>query len=248
MGESFGNWQMGNDAGMMPNITTANVACGFHAGDPVNMLDTVKLAKEYGIAIGAHPGLPDLLGFGRRAMTITPEDAYAYVVYQVGALQATLHVHGMKLHHVKPHGAFYSVLKTHEELADAVADAIADLSDNPMLYWPAPTSAALPSAAKKRGIRVVGEIYPDLSYADDGSLILQRTKHQTDVDFAAAQVQRYVETGKVETVEGSLIELDAESICVHGDGPNAVDVSTAIKDRLESIRCKVMPIMNGASN
>lgn len=248
MGESFGNWQMGNDAGMMASITTANVACGFHAGDPVNMLETVKLAKEYDIAIGAHPGLPDLLGFGRRAMNITPEDAYAYVVYQVGALQATLHVHGLKLHHVKPHGAFYSVLKTQEDLADAVARAIAELSDDPMLYWPAPTSAALPAAAKKRGIRVVGEIYPDLSYADDGSLILQRAKHQTDVDFAAAQVQRYVETGKVETVDGSLFELDAESICVHGDGPNAVDVAVAVKDRLNSIDCKVAPIMNGSAH
>lgn len=247
MGESFGNWRMGNDAGMMPIITTANVACGFHASDPVTMLETVKLAKARDIQIGAHPGLPDLLGFGRRAMNITPDDAYAYVVYQVGALQATLHVLGLKLHHIKPHGAFYSVLGMHEDLAEAVARAIAELSDDPMLYWPAPTSAALPRAAKKRGIRVVGEIYPDLSYAQDGSLILQRTKHLTDVTFAAAQVQRYVETGKVETVDGSLIELDAESICVHGDGPNGVEVATAVRDRLDSIGCKVAPIMNGAT-
>ena len=147
MGESFGNWSMGDDAGMMPFITTANVACGFHASDPVTMLSTVKLAKGYQIAIGAHPGLPDLLGFGRRAMNITPEDAYAYVVYQVGALQASLATQGLKLHHIKPHGAFYSVLKTQTELADAVAEAIQKLSDQPMLYWPAPTSAALPSAA-----------------------------------------------------------------------------------------------------
>ena len=244
MGESFGNWSMGDDAGMMPFITTANVACGFHASDPVTMLSTVKLAKGYQIAIGAHPGLPDLLGFGRRAMNITPEDAYAYVVYQVGALQASLAMHGLKLHHIKPHGAFYSVLKTQTELADAVAEAIQKLSDQPMLYWPAPTSAALPSACKKLGIRVVGEIYPDLQYAADGALVIQRHKHFTDVEFAASQVQRYVESGKVQAMDGTLVELDAESLCIHGDGPNCVDVATAIQNRLKSIGCKITPVMH----
>jgi UPF0271 protein len=239
MGESFGNWVMGNDEAMMPHITTANVACGFHASDPVTMLDTVRKAKRYGVVVGAHPGLPDLLGFGRRAMTITPEDAYSYVVYQVGALQAALHVNEMTLHHVKPHGAFYSVLRSDNELAAAVAQAIAELSDRPMLYWPAPTDAALPSAASERGIRVVGEIYPDLTYAPDGGLILQRAKHETDVDFAAAQVSRYVETGKVEAVDGTLVELDAESICVHGDGPNAAEVVQAVEHALQGCGCKV---------
>lgn len=243
MGESFGNWNMGDDAGMMPRITTANVACGFHASDPLTMIETVKLAKQHDVAIGAHPGLPDLLGFGRRAMNITPEDAYAYVVYQVGALQGTLATQGLKLHHIKPHGAFYSVLKAQEDLAEAVAQAISELSDAPMLYWPAPTTAALPTAAKKLGIRVVGEIYPDLLYAADGSLILQREKHETDVDFAASQVQRYVESGKVESVEGSLVELDAESLCIHGDGPNSVQVADAIQQRLKDIGCKIAPVM-----
>ena len=137
MGESFGNWNMGDDVGMMPRITTANVACGFHASDPVTMLETVRLAKQHNVTVGAHPGLPDLLGFGRRTMNITPEDAYAYVVYQVGALQGALATQGMKLHHIKPHGAFYSVLKTDEQLASAVAQAIKELSDDPILYWPA---------------------------------------------------------------------------------------------------------------
>ncbi len=239
MGESFGNWVMGNDEGMMPHITTANVACGFHASDPLTMLDTVRKAKRYGVVVGAHPGLPDLLGFGRRAMTITPEDAYSYMVYQVGALQAALHVNEMTLHHVKPHGAFYSVLRTDEALAAAVAQAIAELSDRPTLYWPAPIDAALPTAAGKRGIRVVGEIYPDLTYAPDGGLILQRAKHETDIDFAAAQVKRYVETGKVEAVDGTLVPLEAESICVHGDGPNAVEVVQAVEHALHVCGCKV---------
>lgn len=243
MGESFGNWHMGDDEGMMPHITTANVACGFHASDPVTMINTVKLAKQHGIAVGSHPGLPDLLGFGRRAMNITAEDAYAYVVYQVGALQASLAVEGMKLHHIKPHGAFYSVLKANEELAEAVAEGILKLSDAPMLYWPAPTTAALPAACKKRGIRVVGEIYPDLQYAADGSLVIQRHKHETDVAFAASQVECYVKTGKVQAMDGSLVALDAESLCIHGDGPNCVEVAVAIQNRLKSLGCAIAPVM-----
>lgn len=246
MGESFGNWNMGDDAGMMPRITTANVACGFHASDPVTMVETVKLAKQHNVTVGAHPGLPDLLGFGRRAMNITAEDAYAYMVYQVGALQATLATQGMKLHHVKPHGAFYSVLKTDEVLAAAVAQAIKELSDDPILYWPAPTTAAMPMAAKKLGIRVVGEIYPDLMYAPDGALIIQREKHETDVTFAASQVRRYVETGKVEANDGSLVELDAESLCIHGDGPNSVEVADAIRTTLKEIGCQIDPVILAA--
>ncbi|MGD9765689.1 MAG: LamB/YcsF family protein [Candidatus Binatia bacterium] len=243
MGESFGNWRMGNDAGMMPLITTANVACGFHAGDPVSMVNTCKLAGAHDVVVGSHPGLPDLLGFGRRAMNITPEDAYAYVVYQTGALQAALRANGMKLHHVKPHGAFYSVLRTNEALADAVADAIVAIADRPMLYWPAPTDAALPVAAAKRGVRVVGEIYPDLTYAPDGSLVLQRAKHVTDTAFAAAQVTRFVKTGKVETNDGSELALHAESLCIHGDGPNATQVGEAVRAALNELGCRIAPVM-----
>ena len=190
MGESFGNWNMGNDSAMMGQITTANVAFGFHAGDPLTMLDTIAKAKTDNVLVGSHPGLPDLMGFGRRAMNISAEDAYAYTVYQTGALQAALKVNGMILHHVKPHGAFYSVLKTDEALAAAVADAISQLSDKPMLYWPAPTDAAVPSAARKKGIRVVGEIYSYLHYAPDGSLIIQPATPETDIQFAHAQLTR----------------------------------------------------------
>jgi UPF0271 protein len=241
MGESFGNWVMGNDAGMLPLITTANVACGFHASDPITMLDTVRDAQGHGVVVGAHPGLPDLLGFGRRAMNITPEDAYAYVVYQVGALQGALRMHGLKLHHIKPHGAFYSILRTEEGLAKAVAESVAKLSDDPVLYWPSPTDSALPAACKAQGIRVVGEIYPDLEYATDGSLILQRAKHETDVEEAAAQVERFITTGEVKTIDGTRIPLDAESLCIHGDGPNCVEVATAIRETLKRAGCEVKP-------
>jgi UPF0271 protein len=247
MGESFGNWAMGDDAALLPFVTTANVACGFHAGDPVTLIRTVRLAKKNGVVVGAHPGFPDLLGFGRRAMKISPDDAYAYVVYQVGALQAALAVEGMSLHHVKPHGAFYSVLKADEELAEAVAEAIALLSPHPMLYWPAPTDSALPRAVRKRGGRVVGEIYVDLDYASDGALIIQRTKHSTDVAKATAQVRRYIDSGQVLAQGGTAIALDAESICVHGDGPNAVDVARAVRRTLEEAGCLTEPVIARAA-
>ncbi len=244
LGEGYGPWAMGDDAAILALVTSANIACGGHASDPETMYQTLRLAAQNGVTVGAHPGLPDLLGFGRRTMNITPEDAYAYVVYQVGALQASLATQGMRLHHIKPHGAFYSVLKVQTELADAVAEAIEKLSDSPMLYWPAPTSAALPTACKKRGIRVVGEIYPDLHYTADGSLVIQRHKQATDVSFACAQVKRYVESGNVEAMDGSLLALDAESLCIHGDGPNSVAVAQAIQKTLQEIGCQILPVIH----
>ena len=244
MGESYGSWVMGNDEALMSRITTANAACGFHASDPVTMLKTVRLAKQNGVQVGSHPGLPDLLGFGRRPMPLTPEEAYTYVLYQTGALQATLKANDMTLHHIKPHGAFYSILKTEHDLAEAVAQAISELCEVPMLYWPAaPTDAALPAAAKKRGIRVVGEIYPDLSYAADGALIIQREMHGAGLDFVAGQVRRFIKSSVVEAVDGSLIELEADSICVHGDGANAAEVADTIRSVLTKSGCKIAPVM-----
>lgn len=239
LGESFGNWRMGNDELVIPEITSANVACGFHASDPVTMIETVRRCHEHGVAIGAHPGLPDLLGFGRRPMAINPDDAYAYVVYQAGALQGVLSTVGGTLHHIKPHGAMYSILRSNEDLAAAAAQAIVDFSSSVMVYWPAPVSAALPSAASERGIRVIGEIYPDLEYAADGALILQRAKHETDVEKAYRQVRLWLEEGVVETVAGTRIEMEAESICIHGDGPNALEVVRAVQRAVTDAGCQV---------
>jgi 5-oxoprolinase (ATP-hydrolysing) subunit A len=239
LGESFGNWKMGNDELVIPEITSANVACGFHASDPLTMIDTVRRCREHGVAIGAHPGLPDLLGFGRRSMAISPDDAYAYIVYQAGALQGVAQTLGESVHHVKPHGAMYSILRTDEALAAASAQAILDFSADAMVYWPAPVSAALPTEAKKRGIHVVGEIYPDLDYAPDGSLVLQRAKHETDVDKAYRQVRLWLEEGCVEAADGSHIELEAQSICIHGDGPNALDVVRVVRRAITDAGCQV---------
>lgn len=239
LGESFGNWKMGNDELVIPEITSANVACGFHGSDPLTMIETVRRCREHGVMVGAHPGLPDLLGFGRRAMAISPDDAYAYIVYQAGALQGVAQTLGENVHHIKPHGAMYSILRTDEQLAAAAAQAILDFSADVMVYWPAPVSAALPTEARQRGIRVVGEIYPDLDYAPDGSLILQRAKHETDVDKAYRQVRLWLEEGSVEAADGSRIELEAESICIHGDGPNALDVVRAARRAVTDVGCQV---------
>ncbi|HEY6758433.1 MAG TPA: 5-oxoprolinase subunit PxpA [Baekduia sp.] len=230
LGESFGNWSLGSDEEVMPLVTSANVACGFHAGDPVTMARTVALALRHGVAVGAHPGLPDLLGFGRRAMAISPEDAAAYVRYQAGALQAFLRAAGGELNHVKPHGAFFVELRDDAALARPVARAVRDLGDDVMVYWPAPVEG-VPFCEELRGlgVRVVGEIYPDLSYAPDGRLVLERSKAQTDVAFAAHQTRLFLEKAVVEAVDGSYLPLSAGSACVHGDGPNAVAVAHAVR-------------------
>ncbi len=237
LGESFGNWPMGNDEVLIPLLTSANVACGFHASDPTTMLQTVQIAKENDVAVGAHPGLPDLLGFGRRVMSISGEDMYGYVVYQVGALQASLAVKGMTLHHVKPHGALYAMLRDSEELGEAAASALVDLG-SPLSYFPAPLErAAFCRAAAAKGLDVVGEIYPDLGYDDEANLVLQRSKHHTDPAAAAEMVSRFLDDGHVVSHDGVEIPIEAESICVHGDGPNAAEIASAIRDAVEGAGC-----------
>jgi UPF0271 protein len=228
-GESFGNWRMGNDEALIPLITSANVACGYHASDPLTMQATVDACVANGVCVGSHPGLPDLLGFGRRAMRISPEDGYAYVVYQTGALQAFLAARGATLHHVKAHGAFYSILRDDDDLAAAFCEAVEAVMPEPLIYWPDPTDCSLPRVARQKSLRVVLEIYPDLEYSPEGMLVLQRAKHHTDVGKAAAQVRRWIEHGHVEALDGTTLPVDAASICVHGDGPNATDVAEAVR-------------------
>ena len=203
------------------------------------MIQTVETCKANGVAVGAHPGLPDLLGFGRRVMQITPEDGYAYVLYQAGALKAVAESRGLELHHVKPHGAFYTILRDNDELAAAVVQAVKDVMPRPAVYWPDFTDASLPREARKAGVRVVHEVYVDLEYRPDGSLILQRQKVPADLDRARAQIRRWIEDGVVLAADGTLVPVQAESVCIHGDGPNCIEVATAIKARLEKIGCKI---------
>jgi UPF0271 protein len=239
-GESFGNWRMGADEDLLPLLTTANVACGFHAGDPQTMMRTVNIAKANGIAVGAHPGLPDLMGFGRRKMDISADEAYAYVIYQAGALRAALNAQGLELHHVKPHGALYAMLNVDDKLAEAVAQAIIDVCPNPVLYWPEPVAdKALPRAAAARGIEVIGELYVDLDYDREGRLVLQRQKTAVDLDKVRARLEEYLAGGAVTAVTGERVALEARSICIHGDGPNALAILTAVRETLTRHRIRI---------
>lgn len=221
---------------MIPRITTASVACGWHAGDPATMRDTVALAVEHDVAVGAHPGLPDLLGFGRRAMQISPADLRAAIVYQAGALEAFLRPHGRTLSHVKPHGALYPMLNADDELAEAAVDAFFDVMERPVLYWPAGSEdRSLPRACAARGVRVVGEYYPDSRYGPDGETVVEHSRAPADLDAVEAAVRRFAERGEVETIDGGSLEIQAESICVHGDGPSAVAIVDRVKKVLEEV-------------
>ncbi|MEI7630508.1 MAG: 5-oxoprolinase subunit PxpA [Actinomycetes bacterium] len=234
MGESFGNWSMGRDAELMPLITTANMACGFHASDPQIMGDRVAEASRLQVAVGAHPGLPDLMGFGRRRMGITAKEARAYVLYQVGALKAFLDVNQEPLHHIKPHGALYLMINEEEAIARAVMQAVSELQTNPLYYWPAPIPAGVVRAADHYGVQLVPEFYVDTRYDDEGGLILQRVKTAASVPLAVETARRFVLDGYIESAGGEELVLDADSLCIHGDGPNCVEVVSAVREFLAS--------------
>lgn len=222
LGESFGRYTLGNDDKIIPLITSANVACGYHASDPVVMDKTLKMAKEAGIRVGAHPGFPDLMGFGRRNMNVSKAEAKAYVLYQLGALDAFCRVHGLKMQHVKPHGAFYNMAAKDYELSKAICEAIKEFDDS--LIVMALSGGELVRAAKDMGLRVALEVFADRAYEEDGTLVA-RTKEGamiTDEDEAIARIIRMVKEQKVTAITGKDIAIKADSICVHGDGAKAL--------------------------
>jgi UPF0271 protein len=242
MGESFGNWTIGEDEIVVRQITTANVACGFHAGDPVTLMRTADLIRDAGIVAGCHPGLPDLLGFGRRAMNVSADDLYAYVAYQVGAARAVLGARGIELHHVKPHGAMFASTSASAELADAVVSAIIDTCPEPVLYTP--TSIAgdtMPTIARDRGVKVVSEFYPDLSYTDDGYPRTERNKHHVDPERVVNVVRQFLDRGTVTTKTGNEIPIEADSFCLHGDSPNAGEIAIVVKKTVEELGIAMRP-------
>ena len=235
-GESFAKWKLGADEELIPLITTASVACGWHAGDPATMRRTVELCVEHGVAIVAHPGLPDLLGFGRRAMEISPADLRAAIVYQSGALEAFLRPHGLRLNHVKPHGALYLMLNSSEDLAAAAVDAFFDVMEEPVVYWPAaPDDRALARVCRERGVRFVGEYYPDSRYGVAGETVVEHDRPPMDPDAVEAAFRRFLADGEVETIDGGPIRFEAESVCVHGDGPSAVAITRRVIEVLEDL-------------
>jgi UPF0271 protein len=225
MGESFGLYKMGDDEGMMPHITIANVACGFHASDPSVMAHTVRLAKQHHVKVGAHPSLPDLQGFGRREMKMRPEELTDSIIYQVGALKGFLQREGMELFHVKPHGSLYGMAARSEEVAKAVADA-AKIFNVPVLGMAGTMHEKVYTA---EGLDFISEYYVDLDYNDDGSLIITREHLPVDPARAAAGALRAVKDGVAESVNGARINVRADCICVHSDTPNAVAVAQAVK-------------------
>ena len=228
MGESFGLYRLGDDQAVMPYITHANVACGFHASDPVVMHRTVRLAKEHGVKVGAHPSLPDLQGFGRREMRMTPEEITAAVLYQAGALMAFLRKESMTLSHIKPHGALYGMAQRDEAVADAIADA-AEALGAPLLAF---ADCAMSRVYARRGLPFTCEFYADLDYDDEGRNIITREHHAVAPDAAAARVLRAVDSGVTRAVSGKDVAVVAESICVHSDTPGAMAIARAVHEAL----------------
>lgn len=242
MGESFGRYKLGLDEEVMNRITSANVATGWHAGDPIVMRKTVRLAKEKGIAVGAHPGYPDLMGFGRRYMKLTPEEARNYILYQIGALYAFTKAEGMELQHVKPHGALYNALVKDEELARAVMEGIADF-DKGLIFVTLSGSRAA-EIAEEMKLKVAHEVFADRAYNPDGTLVPRGKPGAVihDKELIAERVISMVKDGCVKAINGEWVELRADTICVHGDNPKAVEIAAYIRRILEEEGVKVVPM------
>ncbi len=228
MGEAFGLYKMGDDAGIMPLIDIANVACGFHASDFNHMRSTVRLAKSHGVKVGAHPSLPDLQGFGRREMKIGREELANCIIYQVGALKGFLEAEGMTLNHIKPHGSLYGMAARMEEMAHAVCDA-ADVFKVPLLGM---INTFHEKIYPARGHKFIAEFYTDLDYNDDGGLIITREHDAKDPVDAAAKSLRAIREGKVKSTGGKDVAVRADAICIHSDTPNAVAIAQAVRDAI----------------
>jgi 5-oxoprolinase (ATP-hydrolysing) subunit A len=233
MGESYGAWQMGQDSDVMPWITSANIACGFHAGDFSTMRQSVDLAKRHGVAIGAHVSLPDLQGFGRRELRVSPDEAYALTLYQIGALAAFVRAADVRLAHVKPHGAMYNMAAKDVALADAIARAVRDFDATLILVGLA--NSALTQAGAAHGLRVAHEAFADRRYEAQGTLT---PRHEAgavidDIETAVAQAVKIATKGKVDIRSGGMLQLRADTICVHGDRPDAGVFARRLREALE---------------
>jgi UPF0271 protein len=232
LGEGFGVWQLGDDDAMLGIVTSANVACGFHAGDPAGLLSVCRLAAERGVRIGAQVSYRDLAGFGRRFVDATYDDLLADVVYQIGALRGLAQAAGATVSYVKPHGALYNTIVTNREQAAAVADAVHAVDAGlPVLGL---AGSAFFDEATERGLRTVGEAFADRAYRPDGQLVSRRQPGAVldDPDAIAERVLTMVTSGTVTACDGSEVTLEMESVCVHGDSPGAVRIATAVRDRL----------------
>ena len=249
LGESFGNYKLGLDDEVIKYISSANIACGFHASDPLVMQKTVALARDNGVAVGAHPGFPDLVGFGRRNMSVSPAEAKAFVQYQIGALSAFCKAAGCRLAHVKPHGALYNMAGMETIMAakerippTAICEAVYEI--DPELILLCLSGSKMMSAAKKIGLRAASEVFADRAYEDDGSLVARGKPGAviTDEDEAVSRVIGMVKNGTVESINGKIIELKPDSICLHGDGVKAVEFAKRIKAELNANGIETAPL------
>jgi UPF0271 protein len=242
VGESFGAYRSGQDELLLPFLSSASVACGFHAGDPRVMRTTVALAKAHGVAVGAHPGFPDLVGFGRRNLAASPQEIEDDVTYQIGALMAVAARQGVRLRHVKPHGALYNLAAVQAEVADAVARATASIDPSLMLFGL--SGSELIAAARRHGLRGVSEVFADRAYQPDGSLV-PRTQAGAVIHEPARVVARAVQMAATQTVEandGTTVALVVDTLCVHGDTPGAADLARVLREALRGGGVRVEPI------
>ncbi|WP_195575409.1 LamB/YcsF family protein [Paenibacillus sp. 1001270B_150601_E10] len=233
MGESFGVYSMGNDEAILELVTSVNIACGYHAGDPSTMRKTVASALEKRVAIGAHPGLPDLAGFGRRNMSIAPDEAYEMTVYQIGALGGFVRAEGGQMHHVKPHGALYNMAAQQDKLAEAIAEAVYRVNPELVLYGL--SGSKLIEAGARIGLRTASEVFADRTYCRDGSLTPRQESDALihDPAVAAAQILQMVKSGTVISRDQVKVKLKAETICIHGDGAHALALARQIRELLQ---------------
>ena len=245
VGEAFGIYQAGNDEALMPFLTSANIACGFHAGDPQTMDRTVALAKRHGVAVGAHPGYADLRGFGRRPMEASPAEVEADVLYQIASLAGFARAHGTELIHVKAHGALYNQAATDPSLAGAIARAVARFSRELVLVGLA-TSRTMREAAEAEKVRFAGEAFADRVYNPDGMLQSRKVVGSviTDPGAVAAQAVTIARDDKVKAHDGSEVALHAETLCLHGDHPGAVQIAQAVRQALEDANIEVRALSN----
>ena len=243
MGESYGRWTLGADEQIMPYITSANVACGYHGGDPHVMRRTVALALQHGVAIGSHPGLPDLMGFGRRVMDVSAQEVKDYICYQTGALREFVRVTGADLQHVKPHGILYNMMEKDEALAVAAGEATLESGGADLILMTL-ASGKYDAACRKRGVRVASEGFADRAYNVDGTLVSRKIAGSliTDPARAAEQAVKMAMDGKVRTLDGVDIDIAVQTICCHGDTPGAERIVRAVREGLEKAGCRVRPL------
>jgi UPF0271 protein len=239
MGEGFGRWTLGDDAGILPLVPTANIATGFHGGDPSIMRRVVNMAQELGVDVGAHVALPDLLGFGRRRIEVTPQELQDYITYQVGAMGAFARAAGAELVHVKPHGILYSMAGQDPALCRALLTAVREYDPNLIVIL---GGAETPAIAKELGLRVLPEAYCDLDYHPDGYPVVERHKRAWDPEEVARRAVRIALEERGTAVDGTELKLDMRTMCIHGDAANSVEVATLVRRRLAEARVEVVPL------